>query len=715
MAKLLNIAMRLFGFSPTKGRDSLPRRARASHYDLADTSELNAAHWAGADGFDSDKANNPQVRMVARNRSRKETDNNPSLKGITRTIANYEIGTGPTLHIEHDDDDFSREVETKWSEWCEATNFHGKLWSMVYSRVSDGESFAKLGFNPYLDNPVQLDVRPFECDQCYTLWLPYLTPNRIDGIWFDDWGNPTYYDVLWYHPGGVFPMPAWRFDTIPAQFILHLFHPERPNQHRGMPELVSSVDLFADRRRHRKATVLAAETCAKIAIALSTKLPAGMEQGDRPEDYSPTSIPMNSIFMCPDGTDPTQIKSEHPSQTYEAFASETLNEAGRPASVPLNIAKCDSSHYNMASGRLDITTFYESLKVNQRNNTHRTVNPIFVAWYAEARLVYGWKAKDGGKVPGRQFLWQGQPYSDPEAEQNADEKAISTGLKGIQDIYARRGKDWNRQAPLNAKALGFKSVDEYMVWVRANLTAAKGGMQGDGQEKQLPQNANDNGQPKNANGHAAGTNGHNRITRYLRASADSQSIIEVPDIRQHDFFSCGAASSMCVGKYFHVGPDTLPEWKKALGTDIEESTKPQAIVDYFESLGLQVTARDGMTIDDLAACIADGMPVIVPVQDYGPAVPKEAKFAYGHYLTVIGVLDAGQGYVMCQDSSADNVVGNSGSDEAPGRVVIAKKDFDELWHDRDVDGNKYVHFGIAVGSPVGKTNGHKQNQLLEVS
>ena len=151
---------------------------------------------------------------------------------------------------------------------------------------------------------------------------------------------------------------------------------------------------------------------------------------------------------------------------------------------------------------------------------------------------------------------------------------------------------------------------------------------------------------------------------------------------------------MAVGRYFNVGPLTLPEWKHALGTDVQKSTDPKAIVAYLTSLGMSVDARQPMTLDDLSAATAAGKPVIVCCQDYGPEVPRGAEFAYGHYLTVIG---RGMGYIFVQDSSADNVVGNSGSDEAPGRVMIRDADFDKLWHDRDEAGNQYDHWGVVVG------------------
>ena len=93
-----------------------PQKLRASHYDITRTDPDNARQWENADSFDSDRANDPQTRQLARNRSRLETDNNPSLKGIVRTIRDYEIGSGPTLHLDHDEEQYAADVEEKWAE-----------------------------------------------------------------------------------------------------------------------------------------------------------------------------------------------------------------------------------------------------------------------------------------------------------------------------------------------------------------------------------------------------------------------------------------------------------------------------------------------------------------------------------------------------------------------------------------------------------------------
>lgn len=185
--------------------------------------------------------------------------------------------------------------------------------------------------------------------------------------------------------------------------------------------------------------------------------------------------------------------------------------------------------------------------------------------------------------------------------------------------------------------------------------------------------------------------------------SESATLIDLPDIRQEDNYSCGAAIAMSVGQYFGVGPATLEEWKTALGTDEEQSTRPMAIVEYFLDLGLSVNAAHGMSLDDLKGYWKKGWPVICPIQEYG--VPsKQASFDYGHYVGVIGVA---LGHVFVQDPSIDNAleepggsqgeVEDPGVDQDPGRSMIAEETWMQVWHDEDADGKQYVQFGIAVG------------------
>jgi SPP1 gp7 family putative phage head morphogenesis protein len=177
----------------------------------------------------------------------------------------------------------------------------------------------------------------------------------------------------------------------------------------------------------------------------------------------------------------------------------------------------------------------------------------------------------------------------------------------------------------------------------------------------------------------------------------ARGLLDLEDVRQPTHFECGSAATKSAFEYVGAPVRPLSWWTKKLGTDAKQSTQPQAIIDLGHELGLQIEAKQDMSIDDLRQCIARGWPVLVPFQDYGPYLPKAAEYKYGHWAAVVYVAD---GYIFLQDPSASNVAEEAGSIQAPGRIMVTEEDWLKNWHDKDVDGNEYDHFGIAVGPAV---------------
>jgi len=101
-----------------------------------------------------------------------------------------------------------------------------------------------------LAGPIKLDVRLVEADRVTNPDLKLATTNAIDGIEFDRHGNPLRYFVLRQHPGGkTYLTPIDAYDRIPAEAMIHWFRPDRPGQHRGIPEITPALPLFAQLRR----------------------------------------------------------------------------------------------------------------------------------------------------------------------------------------------------------------------------------------------------------------------------------------------------------------------------------------------------------------------------------------------------------------------------------------------------------------------------------
>lgn len=114
-------------------------------------------------------------------------------------------------------------------------------------------------------------------------------------------------------------------------------------------------------------------------------------------------------------------------------------------------------------------------------------------------------------------------------------------------------------------------------------------------------------------------------------------LIDLPDIRQRNDFECGMSATLSVLLYFGVGEHNPDKLSDILGTNVKTSTSPQAIIDYLSSVGLEVEARQHMTIDDLRQCWREGRPVICCIQEYGKA-DKRASYEYGHWVVSIGHL-----------------------------------------------------------------------------
>ncbi len=253
--------LRPFMRVPLRGRSAQPLAAR---YDAAMTTDENRRHWANADHLAADASNNMMVRRILRSRSRYEVANNSYARGIVLTIANDTVGTGPRLQLLTDDGDANRTVELEFLRWADTVRLAEKLRTMRMARTQDGEVFAMLVANPKLDSPIKLDLRLIEADQVATpimgIWP--LTPQVVDGVIFDPWGNPIEYHVLKVHPGALVGNVSLDFDRIPAESVIHYYRSDRPGQSRGIPEIMPALPLFAQLRRYTLAVIAAAETAA---------------------------------------------------------------------------------------------------------------------------------------------------------------------------------------------------------------------------------------------------------------------------------------------------------------------------------------------------------------------------------------------------------------------------------------------------------------------
>ncbi len=426
-------------------------RVVRAKFDSAQTTPDNARHWANADFLSANAAANPAVRRTLRNRARYEVANNSYARGIVLTLANDVIGTGPRLQMllgDGEDEGVNSLIEKEFSAWAKAVDLPGKLRTMRMSRAQDGEAFGFLFSNPGVDHPVKLDIKLIEADQITTPLAQLPTPNSVDGIVFDELGNPKEYHVLDRHPGDQLTTAPLAYRAIEAASIIHWFRKDRPGQSRGLPDILPALPLFAQLRRYTLAVISAAESAANIAIFMKTSTPAGGEAAEV-EPMTEMEFSPNMAVFGPEGWEPTQIKAEQPATTYEMFNREILTEIARCISMPYNVAAGNSSGYNYASGRLDHQTYYKSIRVEQSHLESVVLDRILEAWTTEAVKAY--PELLGATQWPHQWFWDGHEHVDPAKEANAQATRLASNTTTLATEYARQGKDWETELRQRAK------------------------------------------------------------------------------------------------------------------------------------------------------------------------------------------------------------------------------------------------------------------------
>jgi lambda family phage portal protein len=418
-----------------------------ARFDAAATSKDNAKHWNAAEALSADAEADSHTRQILRTRARYEVQNNSYARGIVSTLANDVIGTGPRLQMLLEKDDLNKRIEHDFSIWAKRVRLAEKLRTVRMARCQDGESFAILAQNPRLKSDVKLDIVLVEADRVTETELEF-DERAVDGIAFDPYGNPKEYRVLKHHPGGNHPFDL-DFATVRAENMIHVFRQDRPEQHRGIPEITSALPLFAHLRRFTLAVVSAAEAAADFAGVLYTDAPANGE-ADAIDPMDSIQLERNMLLTMPGGWKMAQVDPKQPATTYGEFKHEILNEISRCLNIPYNIAAGNSSGYNYASGRLDHQTYYKAIRVDQAFMEEAVLDRVFEAWLREWSLVArasGIDVCDCRHV----WFWDGHEHVDPSKEATAQEKRLQNNTTSLAAEYARQGKDWETELRQIAK------------------------------------------------------------------------------------------------------------------------------------------------------------------------------------------------------------------------------------------------------------------------
>lgn len=306
-----------------------------AHFIAADPAPKSSDWWR-ADNLTADADANPDVRRTLRMRSRFEIQNNPYARGMVQTVANDSIGSGPRLRFGSDDDDLNTRVERDFTAWSEMIRLATKLRTIRITRAADGEAFVMLANNPALRGPVKLDLQLIDADRVTGDDLASLSsgladslggepldkPIMVDGIIYDRYGNARSYRVLRNYPESSLSGFSDAL-IVPARNMMHIYRQDRPEQHRGVPELVAALPLFAQLRRYTGAVVESAAQAAAYGGILYTDKPEN-DQAAKIEPMDAVELDMNHLTTMPEGWKMDELYVKAPIATYTDFKGDTF-------------------------------------------------------------------------------------------------------------------------------------------------------------------------------------------------------------------------------------------------------------------------------------------------------------------------------------------------------------------------------------------------------
>jgi len=86
--------------------------------------------------------------------------------------------------------------------------------------------------------------------------------------------------------------------------------------------------------------------------------------------------------------------------------------------------------------------YRQALRVERQECNRAVLEPIFKAWYAEAKLIEGYLPANLPDVLPHEWHWPGWDYIDPYNDAQADSERLRNKTATLQSLLAEQGKDW---------------------------------------------------------------------------------------------------------------------------------------------------------------------------------------------------------------------------------------------------------------------------------
>lgn len=407
-----------------------PRRAGAS---------ANADHLADA--------------SILRAKSRALVQNVPYVRAGFDALVAATIGTGITPRATGKGADKINKTFAAWSKVCDADgrlDYYGLCAAAYRAMEQDGECLVRLRPRLASDGlPVPLQLQLLEID-----WLDSTRTTPVDtagvrivnGIEYDYLGKVVAYWLWENHPGDVNLLRGMRTQSkrVEAQYIIHLYAPDRPGMGRGFPRIAPVIARVRDLQLYEDAELARKNLETRLGVLYSgdpslmanpaadadgTSTAANVDNGDLGD------LPSGGITRLPTGSSVTVV-APTVAQGYVEYVKYQLHLIAAGMGVTYEMLTGDMREINYSSARVRLLDFRRGVEQMQwLVLVPKLLEPIHRAFVQAGYLGGQFRTADVTC----EFSTPKWPYVNPQQDANADIAEISVGLSSLSEKLRQRG------------------------------------------------------------------------------------------------------------------------------------------------------------------------------------------------------------------------------------------------------------------------------------
>jgi len=452
----------------------------AGGWDTETDKRVRGHRWSTTSGYSTDALLELDLETLQQHASELYRTNDIAHSAIEGRVAN-EIGIGiqPVPQVEAFDEDknvlINDAIRKTISRWSKYGVDRKKIHTLRAVQSLVGRSFASHG-----EAFVIFGLRPPRSNQPIGLVLDVIAPERVTtppqfaydplvrmGVKYNTAGEVLGYYVRTVHPGDD-KSHEYKWDFFPRDNddgtarMRHVFDPLFPEQSRGLPWLIASMNRIKDCSDFFEAELIAKQIEACFALIF--------EDGDEDEDVSmldkqlaetaeTTSsgkrlqdIEPGLVHYSKKGEKVQVVDPSRPGSTFAPFIESALRSIAASLNYPYELLAKNFFRTTFASGRLALLDGRLGFRLRRQVLIDMFLVPLYEAVVHESVFV----DEMGGAIDLLEFAanqhvffehkWQGQGWSfiDLDKETKAHERGVKAGFETLEDVAAEQGKTYTQ-------------------------------------------------------------------------------------------------------------------------------------------------------------------------------------------------------------------------------------------------------------------------------